>query len=59
MRIEITAEGVYDQDGAELEVGTEIDVKGDEFPTWLVNKARVVAAKPAKATAVTNPKKEA
>jgi hypothetical protein len=54
MRIEITESGVYDAKGVEIEVGTEITTKGDEVPAWLVNKGRVIAEKPAKATAVTN-----
>ena len=54
MKIEITRQGVYDKDGKELEVGTEITVKGDVVPAFLVNKGRIVAEKPVKATPVTN-----
>jgi len=54
MRIEITESGVYDAKGVEIEVGTEITTKGGEVPAWLVNKGRVIAERPAKATAVTN-----
>ena len=56
MKIKITEAGVYDQKGQRVPVGTEITVKGDAIPGWLVNKGRVVAEKPAKAVAVTNPK---
>jgi hypothetical protein len=59
MKIEITEKGVYDAKGERIPVGTEITVKGDEMPGWLKKKARVVGAKPAKAVAVTNPKKGA
>lgn len=55
MKIEITEKGVYDTKGHPIPVGTEITVKGDTVPAWLVNKGRVIAEKPAKATAVTNP----
>lgn len=59
MRIEITRTGVYDEKGNEIEVGTAVTVDGDSVPAWLVNKGRVVAEKPAKATlSVTNPKKD-
>lgn len=54
MKIEITQAGVYDEKGKEIEVGTELTIKGDEVPAWLVNKGRVIAEKPAKAEAVTN-----
>ena len=57
MKIEITHAGVYDKDGKEIEIGTEITVKGDAVPAWLVNKGKVLAEKPAKAEAVTNPAK--
>lgn len=58
MRIEITRPGVYDEKGNEIEVGTAVTVKGDSVPAWLVNKGRVVADKPTKATAITNPAKK-
>lgn len=57
MKIEVTRKGVYDQNGNPVPVGTEITVKGDEIPASLVNKGRVIASKPAKAVAVTNPDK--
>jgi hypothetical protein len=57
MKIEITRQGVYDKDGKEIEIGTEIEVKGKDVPAWLVNKGKIVAEKPAKATPVTNPAK--
>lgn len=57
MKIEITEQGVYDADGNEIEVGTELTVKGDEFPAWLVNKGRVIGEAKGK-TPVTNPAKD-
>jgi hypothetical protein len=56
MKLEITEKGIFDQNGKEAEVGSVIDVKGDEVPAWLVNKCRVVGGK-GKA-AVTNPAKD-
>lgn len=56
MKIEITEQGVYDADGNEIEVGTELTVKGDEVPAWLVNKGRVIG-EPKGKTLVTNPAK--
>lgn len=53
MKIEITRAGVFDQDGNEIEVGTELDINGDTVPAWLVNKGRVIAEGKGK-TAVTN-----
>ncbi|KPF74559.1 hypothetical protein IP68_12400 [Blastomonas sp. AAP25] len=53
MKIEITQKGVYDAKGQEIEVGTEMDIKGDTVPAWLVNKGRVLAEAKGKA-AVTN-----
>ena len=58
MKIEITKPGVYDKDGKEIAVGTEITVAGDKVPAWLVNKGRIVAAPTKKAEPVTNPKKD-
>lgn len=48
MKIEVTEKGVYDAKGKMIEVGTELTIKGDEVPAWLVNKGRVVAEKSAK-----------
>lgn len=57
MKVEITEKGVF-ANGEPVEVGTTIDVKGNEIPSFLVNKCRVVSQpKPAKAKAVTNPAK--
>lgn len=39
MKYEITKRGVYGADGEALEIGSEIEVKGDKVPGWLVNKA--------------------
>ena len=58
MKIVIAEKGVYDQKGQPVPVGTEISVKGDAAPAWLVNKGRVIGEKPAKAVAVTNPAKD-
>jgi len=57
MKFEIIRKGVYDQNGNSIPVGTEITVKGDEVPSWLLNKGRVVADRKGK-TAVTNPAKD-
>ena len=54
MKAEITQEGVFDQTGNRVPVGTVIEVSGDDLPAWLANKARPVAAE-----AVTTPKKPA
>lgn len=54
MKVEITQPGVFDGKGGEIEIGTEIEVKGDEVPSALVNKCRVIGQKPKNATAVTN-----
>jgi hypothetical protein len=55
MKYEITKRGVYGVDGKVLEIGAEIEVKGDDMPGWLVNKA--VPVKGGK-TAITNPAKD-
>lgn len=57
MKIKITEAGVYDQNGQRVPVGTEISVKGDVVPAWLVNKGQIIGEKPTKAVAVTNPAK--
>lgn len=54
MKVEITEKGAHGPDGKELKVGSEVNVKGDEMPGWLVGKAREVAGGK---VAVTNPKK--
>ena len=53
MKIEITEAGVFDSDTKEITVGTVINIKGDNLPAWLVGKARVVAASPAKGAVLT------
>lgn len=53
MKIEIVEAGVFDGDGKEIAVGTVISIKGDDLPAWLVGKAHVVAASPAKGAALT------
>lgn len=56
MKLEITRPGVFDKDGTEIEIGTELTVKGDDVPSSLLNKCRVIG-KPAKeAKPVTNKK---
>lgn len=57
MKIEITEKGVYDAKGELIEVGTELTVRGDEVPAWLVNKCRVIGEAKGK-TPVTNPAKD-
>ena len=52
MKVTITETGVYDPKGERIPVGTEISVKGDAIPDWLVGKCQAVAVKK---TAVTNP----
>lgn len=56
MKYEVTRRGVYGEDGQMIEIGTEIDVKGDDIPGYLVGKAAPVKAGK---VAVTNPAKEA
>jgi hypothetical protein len=55
VRIEITEKGVYDAKGKAIPVGTELTVKGDSVPAWLVSKGRIVVEKTAKSAPVTNP----
>lgn len=55
MKYEITKRGVYGPDGTAMEIGSEVEVKGDKTPGWLLNKA--VPVKGSK-TAVTNPAKD-
>jgi hypothetical protein len=52
MRIEITAGGIYDSNGKEIPVGTELTVK--EEPVAWSGRYRVVSSGKGK-TAVTNP----
>lgn len=56
MKAQVTERGVYDQKGVAIEVGTVINVEGDELPTYLKNKA-VPVTKVAR-VAVINPKAE-
>lgn len=55
-KYEVTKRGVYDADGNQIPVGTEIEAKGDDMPGYLVGKA--VPVKSAK-VGVTNPAKGA
>lgn len=57
MKVEITEKGVYDAKGKPIAVGTEITVKGDILPGFLIGKCRVIGEKAAKAQAITNPVK--
>lgn len=59
IKIEITRKGVHDAKGNPIAIGTEMTIKADTLPASLVNKCRVIAEKPAKAAAVTNPAKGA
>lgn len=52
MKYEVTRRGVYGADGEMIEIGTEIEVKGDAVPGYLVGKS--VPVKAGK-VAVTNP----
>jgi len=54
MKIQVTERGVHGPDGAEIEVGTTMDVKGDTMPDSYVNKAIVVHGKESK-TMIVNP----
>ena len=54
MKYEITRRGVYDAKGKAFEIGDIVDIKGDDIPGWLVNKAEPVKAEK---KAVTNPAK--
>jgi hypothetical protein len=54
MKLEITQAGVR-MDGKEIAVGQVVEIKGDDMPASLVNKAAIVVGK----TAVTNPAKGA
>ncbi len=54
MKYEVTRRGVYDAKGEMIEIGTEIDVKGDTVPGYLVGKS--VPVKGSGKVAVTNPK---
>ena len=54
MKLEITKKGYHDKAGRKVDVGTIINVKGDEIPAGLVNKCRVVSETKGK-TAITNP----
>lgn len=55
MKIEIIAPGIYNSNGEEIEVGTELTVK--EEPTAWAGRYRIVADAKGKA-AVTNPAKD-
>lgn len=55
MKFEITRKGVHDAKGEPIEPGTEITIKGDAVPGWLVNKGRVVKPAPTGKKAMTNP----
>ena len=55
MKLEITQPGVSDKNGDAIAIGTVIDIKGDEIPTWLVNKCQAVAAPARGAKMVVNP----
>ena len=52
MKYEVTRRGVYDAKGEMIEIGTEIEVRGDTVPGYLVGKS--VPVKGGK-VAVTNP----
>lgn len=54
MKFKITQPGVFDENGEEIEIGTELDVKGDDVPKALVNKCEVIGKPSKDAVAVTN-----
>lgn len=54
MKVEITQPGVHDNKGKEIEIGTQIDVKGDDVPGWLLNKCTVIGKAPKDGKAVVN-----
>lgn len=54
MKAQVTESGVYDQKGGAIEIGTVINVEGDELPPYLTNKA-VPVVKVGR-VAVVNPK---
>ncbi|QBX34597.1 hypothetical protein E4191_07640 [Paracoccus liaowanqingii] len=58
MKIEITKRGVYDGEGKQIPVGTQVTVKGDTVPGYLLNKGRVIGETEGK-TPVTNPAQDA
>ncbi|CAM3778481.1 hypothetical protein [Litorimonas haliclonae] len=60
MKVTIERSGVFDAKGKEVAVGTEMDVKGDEMPAWLIGKASAPKGKgkPAK-SAETDPVRKA
>lgn len=56
MKVKVKEKGVHDAKGQPVEVGTIINVKGDEVPGYLIGKGEVLDhAEPTEA--VTNPVK--
>ncbi len=51
MKVIIEKKRVFDADGKELAVGTEIEVKGDVMPEYLKGKASAKVLTTAKSTA--------
>lgn len=51
MKLKITEKGVFDEESNEVEVGTTVDVDGDEIPSFLKGKVAVVEGGEAKAEA--------
>ena len=56
MKIEVIEKGVFDENGAELEVGAVIEVSGQDMPRHLVSKARIADGE---RVAITNPAQDA
>ena len=52
MKVRITQKGVFNPKGERVPVGAELNIKGDEVPTFLVGKCIVLTGGK---TAVTNP----
>ena len=42
MKIEITQKGVFDDKGAELKLGSIVEISADKMPAYLAGKARVL-----------------
>lgn len=55
MRVKITKAGIFNSEGREIEVGTELDVKNE--PTGWAGRYEVISGGKAGKTAVTNPGK--
>lgn len=57
VKIKITKPGIFNAEGAEIEVGTELDLKAE--PTAWAGRYEVIGGNKGGKTPVTNPKAEA